>query len=205
MAARPVGDPCDDFIVSGAVKAVLRWSIAHFVCGVALLVGCSRSTSTSARSGSPRTVMPGSTLPGESTADASRRALYACMEDAGVPFEGGEAIINGIPTKVRGYDLKNQSTAVRLDSCQQKVVAAYPLPISSLDDLKNGHGYIVKLVQCLSDAGHDMGSTPSLEAYSLAKGDIPPSSRWDFVGGDEHYGENFERCSGTVPLPKRSS
>jgi hypothetical protein len=180
--------------------------------GLTVLVSCSSSpqrslTGSSVVGPKPSTATSG-TLPGEPLNVAIDRILDACMDALGVTdFAVGEVEENGVKRPSRTYRDTGPESIARYEQCRQEALAAVPIPTQSKDELRETHARLLKIVDCVRNAGFDVGTMISADEY-VEKGGAPDdslTSRWKNLADDAAFVENFGRCSQLYPPPPAKS
>jgi hypothetical protein len=147
-------------------------------------------------------------LPGEPAWKTSERLLFACMDGFGdTNWEEIEVVADGVPSKSRAYRDNNPDTNKHYDECQKKALAAVPIAPQSKDDLRATHGRLTKIVDCVRDAGFDLGTMVSVDEF-VANGGVPEgalTSRWSQFAEQPEFLENFNRCGKLFPAPPEKS
>ena len=176
--------------------------VAFAVLAVWTLSSCSASAGT-VTDGTGTGGATLSRLPGESLSAFWQRNYYACMDERGedtyVTLPAGDA--TGPSFLVRGYDETRPATKKDSDECSEQAKRLAPAPVLTRAQLESGYRQIAKQVQCLRDAGFDMGVTVSLEDFLAKAGDVEESSRYAAQNPGPAFSDAEWNCAKLYPLP----
>jgi hypothetical protein len=192
--------PADLKVVGDNLTSSLRKSAVTvlMLAGVSMANACSQTDSRTTNLTSTPVSHVAARLPGESSTDASLRVVGACMDRDHISFEIVNGSLNGVPMKLRTYDITDASTAQKLEECQQELTDEVPATRLSEENLQKGYDYLVRFVGCVASSGHDMGVATSFEVFRQTGGDTAPSSRWELASTDDNFSDDASRCSQEV-------
>lgn len=187
----------------------VRFGLLGGIVGLAILAGCSARSEggpagASSSVSSPASGGTSAALPGETVGEAIQRISYACMDGLGdTNFVVVDVLIDAKQSKGRAYNLEIPDTKAHFDECQKKALAAVPIVAQSKDDLRATHGRLTKIVDCVRDAGFDLGTMVSVDEF-VANGGVPDgalTSRWSQFAEQPEFLDNFYRCGQLYPPP----
>jgi N6-adenosine-specific RNA methylase IME4 len=118
-------------------------------------------------------------------------------------FDVIDVIVDGEQSQSRAYRDNNPDTNKHYDECQRKASAAVPIAPQSNDDLRATHSRLTKIVECVRDAGFDLGTMMSVDEF-VANGGAPEgalTSRWSQFAEQPEFLDNFHRCGLSYPPP----
>jgi hypothetical protein len=160
--------------------------------GLALLLVCSCGKSPPAVVATGTSAVAGA-LPGETIEQVFTRVLDSCMDSYGVksnPPGPGEI--------ARGYIEADPLTAAHIDECLAKANAANA-PMLPPIDYDVAYPAIVKMIQCLRDAGFQMGVTVSKDEYVAKRTNVDAASEWTVVNQLPTFGNAMAKCEPKAP------
>lgn len=144
-------------------------------------------------------------LPGEALDDYSQRIYYVCMDESGENTYS--TMVADTPTEssflVRSYDDTKPSTKQNSDRCGERVQQLAPAPTLTRAQLEAAYEQVSLGVQCLRDAGFDMGVTTSLDEFVARSGDVARSSLYSQQqsSGGQPFADAEWQCEALHPIP----
>jgi hypothetical protein len=133
----------------------------------------------------------GQSLPGETPDATFQRLFNLCMDSHSET--NFQILPDGSGGTIRGYDTADPRSQANFTECQKgaELIAA---PKSTASDLEVGYVLASRVVQCLRDAGFDMGILVAKEQFLSEGGQATLASRWDQAAQQFGFDVHLYRC-----------